>query len=86
MNNEAIEGESLAYTISYGGKGASLRTDRWRYTRWGEEVDIKNEELYDHLIDPEEKNNLANQPEQQEILIGMRSKFENARKKARTEI
>ena len=86
MKNKTVKGESLAYTISFGGKGASLRTDRWRYTRWGEEVEIKNEELYDHLNDPEEKNNLANQPEQQEILIGMRSKFEMARKRARTEI
>jgi len=85
MKNKTVKGESLAYTISFGGKGASLRTDRWRYTRWGEEVEIKNEELYDHLNDPEEKNNLANQPEQQEILIGMRSKFEMARKRARTE-
>ncbi len=86
MNNETFKEESLAYTISYGGKGASIRSDRWRYTRWGEDIEVKNEELYDHLNDPEEKNNLARQPEQQEILIGMRSKFEKARKKARTKI
>ena len=34
MKNEAINAESLAYTMSYGGKGASIRSNRWRYTRW----------------------------------------------------
>jgi iduronate 2-sulfatase len=86
MKNEAINAESLAYTISYGGKGASIRSNRWRYTRWGEDIAVKNEELYDHFNDPEEINNLAQESEQLEILIEMRSKFEKVRKKVRTKI
>ena len=86
MKNHDIEGERLAYTISYGGKGATLRSDRWRYTRWGEDVKEGNEELYDHLNDPEEHVNLANDPKMQEILAGMRKKFAHARTKTRAKI
>ena len=84
--NHNIEGERLAYTISYGGKSATLRSDRWRYTRWDEDVKEGDEELYDHLNDPEEHVNLANDPKMQEILAGMRKKFAHARTKARAKI
>jgi iduronate 2-sulfatase len=73
----------LAYTVSYGGKAASIRTPQWRYTRWGEEVAAGNEELYDHLADPEEHVNLAQQPEIQTVLAGLRTQFEAVRNKAR---
>lgn len=86
IKNESINAESIAYTISYRGKGASIRSNRWRYTLWGETVGDNNEELYDHFTDPEEKNNLAQESEQQEILTMMRGKFKKARKKARTKI
>ena len=86
MNNKTITDESFAYTISYGGKGATLRSNRWRYTRWGEDTDVKNEELYDHFNDPEEINNLAQELEQREILLEMRKRFEISRKKARSKI
>ena len=52
----------------------------------GEDIAVKNEELYDHFNDPEEINNLAQESEQLEILIEMRSKFEKARKKVQTKI
>jgi iduronate 2-sulfatase len=55
------------YTISYQGSDATLRTDRWRYTRWGENIG-KNEELYDHLNDPEEFANLADNASFQSVL------------------
>ncbi len=42
--------------------GYSLRTDRWRYTEWGEEGKDGNE-LYDHQNDPVEMVNLAGRPE-----------------------
>lgn len=75
---------SLAYTVSYGGSGASIRTSQWRYTRWGEEVEIGNEELYDHLKDPEEQSNLANKPEMKDLLSELRKQFEQARTSARS--
>ena len=42
--------------------GYSLRTDRWRYTEWGEGGSAGNE-LYDHLSDPAEMANLAGKTE-----------------------
>ena len=84
--NKTGQGESLAFTISYGGKGATIRSERWRYTRWGEKVENRNEELYDHFNDPEEHINLADDPDRREILEEMRGKFEMARRKARTKI
>ncbi len=76
--------KSLAYTISHQGNDASIRTNRWRYTRWGEEIETGNEELYDHLEDPEEHNNLAGRPDMQETLAGLRIQFEQARNRARS--
>jgi len=76
-------GETIAYTIT-GGKGASIRTNRWRYTRWGEYVENGNEELYDHQNDPEENVNLATKTDSEKVLKEMREKFEEARKNARS--
>ncbi len=45
----------------------SVRTERWRYTRYIDE----SEELYDHNKDPEEWTNLAQNPEYQKIIEGM---------------
>jgi len=83
-NSKPKPDESLAYTISFGGKGATVRSDRWRYTRWGEKIAEGNEELYDHSADPEEHINLAGDPGNMEILDEMREKFELARTKARS--
>ena len=86
MKNHRIKGEKPAYTISYGGKSATLRSERWRYTRWGENVEKGNEELYNHQNDPEEHVNLATDPKMQGIMVKMREKFVQARMKARTTI
>ncbi len=45
--------------------GYSLRTDRYRYTAWGEEGQ-QGCELYDHRSDPQELKNLAEHPDYQE--------------------
>jgi iduronate 2-sulfatase len=82
-NSKATDPEAHAYTTTYGGKAASLTTDRWRYARWGEEVEDGNEELYDHRKDPEENVNIAEDPDKKEVLEEMRKKFELAREKAR---
>ncbi len=86
LGNSTIGDESVAYTVTYQGRGATLRTDRWRYTRWGEEDEMGNEELYDHQNDPEEHINLASDSKNQKVLAEMRVEFELARKKARTTI
>ncbi len=82
-DNRPLPGDKPAYTITYGGEGASVRTREWRYTRWGEEAGEENEELYHHLSDPEEEVNLAHDPDRQQALEHMRQLLEASRQKAR---
>ena len=82
--NKPEDKNAVAYTISGRGNNATLRTEKWRYTRWGESVDAKNEELYNHLQDPEEQINLADNPDYKNTMEELRIKFEKAREKART--
>ena len=57
--------------------GKSIRVERYRYTEWdnGE----KGGELYDYQVDPNENNNLYNNPKyrkiQEELKLGLRSKM-----------
>lgn len=86
VKGEKLEkGESVAYSIT-NAKGASIRTERYRYTRWGEDVEFGNEELYDHNNDQEEHLNLADNSRSKKVMHEMRVKFEIARKEARTQI
>jgi len=50
--------------------GRSVRTDRWRYSDWGEGK--LGEELYDHAKDPNEFKNLANDPNYLEIKLELK--------------
>ena len=52
----------------------AIRTERWKYFRYIN--DPTHEELYDLSVDPLEKNNLANDPDQQEVLVDLRGKLE----------
>jgi arylsulfatase A-like enzyme len=74
--------EKNAYTIT-SANGASIRTDKWRYTRWGENVEAGNEELYNHEKDPEELVNLADKKENIEILNEMREKFDTTKERVK---
>ena len=55
-----------------------MRTDRWRYNRWGKE----GEELYDHEKDPEEFTNLATKTDHAATLAEMRALLDVARKRS----
>jgi arylsulfatase A-like enzyme len=81
---DKTDNEGLAYTVSYGGNDATIRTAQYRYTRWGNNTEIENEELYNHEKDPEEHFNLADEPEYKNILEEMRNKLEAAQEKAVT--
>ena len=50
--------------------GYSMRTDRWRYTRWvaGGSGEVVARELYDHQDDRIESVNLADRPEHAELI------------------
>lgn len=68
------EPESMAY---------SLRTDRYRYTRW---VDLKTreviaEELYDNQSDQAERNNLVKSDQHGEVLARLRRLMEETTKR-----
>ena len=48
------------YPRGKGVMGRSLRTDRYRYTRWTDaQGTLLGHELYDHQVDPQEDHNLA---------------------------
>lgn len=49
---------------SYGPGNFSLRDSRWRYTRYADGT----QELYDHRSDPQEKTNLAANPEYRSVI------------------
>ena len=54
--------------------GHSMRTKRYRYTRWVdvETKEVLAEELYDHDADPLERRNLAGRPEYNAIITRLR--------------
>lgn len=81
--DKTYDAEALAYTVSYQAKAGSIRDSRWRYTRWGETTGSQNEELYDHMNDPEEYNNLADVPDYRKVMDEMRIKYETIRRKAK---
>jgi arylsulfatase A-like enzyme len=78
----SAEPEFAAYTISYGGRAASIRTNRWRFTLWEEEQPGMNEELYDHHNDPQELVNLAGDPDYRNDLNQLRGLMQGKRSRA----
>ncbi len=83
VSGEIPDGERVAYTTTRRGKASTIRTERWRYTRWSEEALPGMEELYDHTNDPEEYRNLVTSPEYQDKLMELRTLFETTRERAR---
>jgi arylsulfatase A-like enzyme len=73
----------VAYSISYGGQAGTIKTERWRYTRWSEEAVSGKEELYNHVNDPEEHYNLAQDPSYQTVLEEMRAQYQSKRNRAK---
>jgi uncharacterized sulfatase len=57
LRDPAAPGKPAAFTLVRHGpsRGDSIRTDRWRFTRWSDGAI----ELYDHAADPEEDHNVA---------------------------
>jgi len=58
------------------GMGHSMRTDRYRFTEWlVPGTDFCKYELYDHLIDPNENVNIANRPENAQLVRQLASQL-----------
>ena len=70
-------GKKHAYTVTHQG-GESVRTEHWRYNRWGTSGE-KGEELYDLKNDPNEWTNLAGSQLHARALQEMRTVMEDAR-------
>ncbi len=68
------------------GNGYSIRTDRYRYTEWGD-GGKSGKELYDHRTDPGEMTNLAGKPEMapvvSQLAAELRFRVERARRAPR---
>lgn len=67
LEDPTLPGKPAALTLVARGsaeRGESVRTDRWRYTRWSD----GSAELYDHQNDPEETVNLADRPESRTVM------------------
>ncbi|MBL9124059.1 MAG: DUF4976 domain-containing protein, partial [Planctomycetaceae bacterium] len=61
--------------------GRSIRTERWRYTRWHDGT----AELYDHDRDPHEWHNLADEPAERERVAELERQLNAGWQAARAE-
>jgi len=72
--------------LTHYANGYSLRTDRWRYTEWGNDGE-DGAELYDCKADPGEMNNLAGRPDFRrqaaQLSKQLRQRIAASRKKAK---
>jgi arylsulfatase A-like enzyme len=66
--------------------GYSMRTDRYRFTRWvgrNDHSKVDAIELYDHQMDPQENQNLANLPENAALVAKLSAELHAGWKAAR---
>ncbi len=67
-----------------GTMGYTLRTDRYRYTRWqGQDGRVEAQELYDHQTDPDEDRNLAAMAEHASTVAELSAKLDEGWRAAR---
>lgn len=68
LDDPQAEWQKPAFTQVWRGNfpGHSVRTERYRYTEWGN--GSRGAELYDYQTDPEEKRNLADDPAMAEVV------------------
>lgn len=59
--------------------GRSVRTERWRYTEWGDDAS-QGAELYDHDADPKEHKNLAKSAEHANVVAELRGLLRETRR------
>jgi len=69
-------------------EGLAMRTDRYRYVEWYDMAtnELTDIELYDHQTDPQENQNIANRPENSEIIKQLSAKLKAGWKEAKPPI
>ncbi len=72
LNDIAVKPRESA--LSQYSDGYSIKTERYRFTSWGE-VGVAGEELYDHETDPEELVNRIHDPELKEVRTRLREEI-----------
>jgi len=67
----------FARGFTYRFMGKSMRTDRYRFTEWKDQIDkrLVAVELYDHETDPQENINIAEDPEHKELVRQLSSRL-----------
>ncbi len=65
--------------------GMSMRTEQYRYTEWGSNG-INGKELYDYFADPDETVNIANHPENAELVTHLSEKLKEGWQQALPEM
>lgn len=85
-NSNIADEKAQAFTVTDRGNSGTLIFGDYRYTRWGDEVGVGNEELYNHNSDPEEIENLVNIASEKKYLEEMRRRFETASEKSKKSI
>ena len=71
------------YPRAGGIMGHSMRTDRYRFTLWGKPGEAPTAlELYDHQADPNETENVANKPENKDLIERLRAQLTAGWRKA----
>jgi iduronate 2-sulfatase len=75
LNDPTREGKRAAFSqMKIGGiRGASIRTDGWRYTEW--KNGSRGVELYDHSVDPDELHNLAGEKDLRQTQARLRRRL-----------
>lgn len=73
LKNPRAAWDRPAYTQQHRGKlrGYSVRTSKWRYTEWGPDGKA-GVELYDHVADPEETVNLADDGRHDDVVAELK--------------
>lgn len=79
LKDPARPWKKAAFSVRKSARNVSARTERWRYTQWGEGG---TQELYDHQSDPQELRNLAGSPEHQAVVEEMRQVIKGGWKQA----
>jgi iduronate 2-sulfatase len=79
LNDPRATWDRAASTVllRHGKLAKSIRTSQWRYTEWDE--GRRGTELYDHLNDPHEMHNLANDREYAEIISMLKQRLRSGK-------